>query len=93
MAPTNEVRHLSNHHQETLDQIVRHPAGHNIEWRPVLSLLEFVASSYEERDGKVVVTLGGETETFERPAGKDISTQQVVDLRRMLQGAGYAGLE
>jgi hypothetical protein len=35
------------------------------------------------------VTLGAETETFERPNDKDIDAQQVVDLRRMLQNAGY----
>jgi hypothetical protein len=35
------------------------------------------------------VTLGGETETFERPNDKDIDPQQVVDLRRMLRNAGY----
>jgi hypothetical protein len=35
------------------------------------------------------VTLGGETESFERPNGKDITVQQVVDLRRMLGNAGF----
>jgi hypothetical protein len=35
------------------------------------------------------VTLGPETETFERPSDKDIDSQQVVDLRRMLRNAGY----
>jgi hypothetical protein len=35
------------------------------------------------------VTLGAETETFERLNDKDIDPQQVVDLRRMLQNAGY----
>ena len=35
------------------------------------------------------MTLGDETETFDVPRGHDIDTQQVVDLRRMLKGAGY----
>jgi hypothetical protein len=35
------------------------------------------------------VTLGDETETFERPRHKDIEPQQVVDLRRMLTNAGF----
>jgi len=72
-----------------LEQIFRHPTGHNIEWHDVLSLLEAVASVKERHDGKYVVTLGGETEAIERPKHKDIDVQQVVDVRRMLRAAGY----
>jgi hypothetical protein len=64
--------------------------GHNIEWRDVLSLLEAVATVKETPHGKYVVTLGDETETFERPRHKDIEPQQVVDLRRMLTNAGFS---
>lgn len=81
--------HLNNHHRDTLSRILRHPAGHNIEWRAVLSLLQALGSADERHDGKFVVTVGPETETFERPMGKDIDSQQVVDLRRMLINAGY----
>ena len=42
-----------------------------------------------ENDGKLKVRVGAETEIFERPRGKDIDTQQVVDLRRMLRNAGF----
>ena len=72
MPPTPEPVHLSSHHRETLLQIFQHPAGHNIEWRAVLSLLEAVASVEESHDGRFLVTLGPETETFERPRRKDI---------------------
>ena len=34
------------------------------------------------------VTLGSETETFDPPRHHDIGEQMVVDLRRMLEGAG-----
>jgi hypothetical protein len=81
--------HLNNHHRDTLLRILRHPAGHNIEWRAILSLLEAVGSADERHDGKFVVTVGPETETFERPIAKDTDSQQVVDLRRMLINAGY----
>jgi hypothetical protein len=89
MRSTPDPVHLNNHHRDTLLQIFRHPAGHNIEWRAVLSLLQVLGSAEERHDGKFVVTLGPETETFERPTGKDIDPQQVVDLRRMLRNAGY----
>jgi hypothetical protein len=82
--------HLSNHQRSTLRQIFQHPAGHNIEWRAVLSLLGAVGSAEEQHGGKVAVTIGSQTEYFDPPPHKDIDTQAVVNLRRMLTKAGYA---
>ena len=82
--------HLSNHQHSTLRQIFQHPAGHNIEWRAVLSLLAAVGSAEERHAGKVAVTIGAQTEYFDPPRHKDIGTQTVVNLRRMLTKAGYA---
>jgi hypothetical protein len=79
---------LSNHHRDTLRKILSHPASGNIEWRQVLSLLNAVGTVEEEHNGKVKVTLGPETEVLERPRGKDIDVQTIVDLRRMLTSAG-----
>jgi hypothetical protein len=86
-----EPQHLSNHHRNTLVKIFEHPVSHNIEWHDVLSLLEAVGTVSERRDGKFEVRLGGEVEFIEPPAGKDIDTQTVVDLRRMLRTAGFGG--
>jgi hypothetical protein len=77
-------------HRATLQRIFRHPASGNIEWRQVRSLLEAVAAVTEEHDGKLEVTLGGETEILQPPRGKDIDAQMIVDLRRMLTSAGLA---
>jgi hypothetical protein len=89
MSSSPTPAHLSSHHRETISQILQHPVGHNIEWRAVVSLLEAVAEVEETHNGRLLVTLGTETETFEPPKHKDIDAQQVVDLRRMLKGAGY----
>ena len=89
MSSTPEPAHLSNHHRDTLSQIMRHPVSHNVEWRAVLSLLEAVGSVTQSHDGKYVVTLGSETRTLERPRNKDIDTSEVVELRNMLTKAGY----
>ena len=89
MSSPSAPDHLNSHHRDTLAQIFAHPASHNIEWHDVLSLLEAVASVIEAPHGRYVVTLGGETETFEPPKHKDIDAQQVVDLRRMLKNAGF----
>ncbi len=88
MSSTSEPAHLNNHHRNTLRQIFQHPVSHNIEWHAVVSLLEAIGSVVEH-DGMVAVTAGTRTEFFDVPAHKDIDTQTVVDLRRMLSSAGY----
>ena len=81
--------HLNSHQRDTLAHIFNHPLSHNIEWHDVLSLLHAVATVEENHRGKVVVTIAGETETFEPPRHKDIDAGQVATLRRLLRKAGY----
>ena len=52
------------------------------------SLLDAVGTTVEERNGKLRVTLGGETEVITPPHGKDVDVQLLVDRRRMLTKAG-----
>jgi hypothetical protein len=79
---------LDAHHRATVEKIFSHPVGHNIQWHDVLSLLQSVATVTGENDDRYTVTLGSESATFDAPRGHDIDEQQVVDLRRMLRGAG-----
>jgi hypothetical protein len=89
MSSTPEPGHLNNHHRNTLRQLFQHPVSHNIEWTAVVSLLRTVGSVAEQPHGKLAVTIGPQTEYFDPPVHKDIDTQAVVDLRRMLSAAGY----
>ena len=84
------ARDLTHRHRDTLESIFSHPSSGNVEWRQVLSLLEAVGTTTEEPNGKLRVTLGGETEVLQPPGGKDIDRQMVVDLRRILSNAGLA---
>ena len=84
------TEHLNNHHRDTLEKILRHPTSSNIEWKNVVSLLEAVADTTREHNGKYEVTLAGQTEYLEPPRGKDIDEQTVVDLRKILTRAGYS---
>ena len=79
---------LNGHHRVTVEKIFQHPVSHNIQWHDVLSLLRSVAQVVEEHDGRLKVTLADETETLDVPAGHDVNEQMVIDLRRMLKGAG-----
>jgi hypothetical protein len=80
--------HLDAHHRATVEKICSHPVSHNIQWHDVVSLLEKVGTVKEEHDGRYKVSLGDETQTFDPPKHANLDEQQVVDLRRMLKGAG-----
>jgi hypothetical protein len=80
---------LSNRHRDTIEKIFDRPSSGNVEWREALSLLEAVGDVVEEPNGRYRVTLGGETEVVDRPHGKDVDVQLLVDLRRMLRKAGF----
>jgi hypothetical protein len=89
---TSEPEHLNNHQRDTLLQIFQHPTSHNIDWHRVLSLLEAAGSVEVRHDGKYLVRVGGQRMVLTRPQHKDIDVQQVLDLRRMLNGAGYGAV-
>jgi hypothetical protein len=76
-------------HEDTLGKILNHPASGNVEWRQVRSLLESVGTVTDHHNGRFEVTIGDETEVFDPPKDKDVDTQMIVDLRRMLTNAGY----
>ena len=80
---------LSNRHRDTIEKIFDRPSSGNVEWGEVLSLLETVGDVVEEPNGRYRVTLGAETEAVDRPHGKDVDVQLLVDLRRMLRNAGF----
>jgi hypothetical protein len=75
--------------EDTLRKILNHPASGNVEWRQVRSLLESVGTVTDHHNGRLVVTVGDETEVFDPPKDKDVDKQMIVDLRRMLTNAGF----
>jgi hypothetical protein len=81
--------HLSNNHRDTLLQLFQHPTSHNVEWHAVVSLLEAVGTVEERREGKIHVALGDQSLFLERPKHKDVSVEQIVELRRLLAAAGF----
>jgi hypothetical protein len=84
-----EPVHLNNHHRAALAKIFQHPVSHNLEWKDAISLMSAVANVEEKHDGKFVITLGSQTQSFERPKHKDLAAQEVLDLRRLLSASGF----
>jgi hypothetical protein len=79
---------LKSHHLVTAEKILNHPASHNIEWHDAAALIVEIGSITEGANGRYTVTIGGETQIFDRPRGKDLDVQQIVDLRKMLTATG-----
>jgi hypothetical protein len=80
---------LTGHHLVTAEKILSHPASHNIEWHDAAALLAEIGAITEAGNHRFTVTLGDEVQVFDRPRGKDLETQQIVDLRRMLRASGF----
>jgi len=81
---------LNSHHRDTLAQVFRHPTSHNIEWHDVLSLLHAVGTVRDTHKGHFEVTIGDVVEVLEPTRHKDIETEQLAILRRLLRRGGYA---
>ncbi|AMM22708.1 hypothetical protein AX769_21535 (plasmid) [Frondihabitans sp. PAMC 28766] len=83
--------HLTSHHRSTLQHILQHPSSNNVTWQDALSLLDEAGTVSIGRNGEITLTLGDETESFDPGTRKDLDVENLVDLRRMLAGAGFAG--
>lgn len=79
--------HLNGHQRDTLAQLFAHPTSRNLQWVDLLSLANAVGDVEEKHDGRLRITVGAETEVFER-ASKDVAIDQIADLRRMMRHAG-----
>ena len=84
---------LNNHHRDTLTALFAHPTSHNIRWVDVLSLVSAVGEVEEKHDGRTRLEIGGAVEVLDVHHHKDLSTQEVVDLRHMLTKAGFGPAE
>jgi hypothetical protein len=89
MGTTDGEQRLDGHHRATLERLFAHPTSHNVQWHDVLGLLERVGTVEERHEGRYSVTVGSETQMFDVLRHRDLDDQQVVDVRRMLAGAGY----
>jgi len=80
---------LDSHHRKTLEKLFEHPPSRNVEWHELESLLSAVGTVTRDDNGKFRIRVGPETEVFRSPQEKDVDIQTIVDIRRMLENAGY----
>lgn len=90
MSDSHEINgvHVNHHQRTTLEKLMAHPTSHNLHWKDVIHLIESLGAVEERHDGKVKITLAGDSEVFD-PNHKDLSMDQIADLRRMIKAAGF----
>ncbi len=81
---------LDHHHRHTVEQIFGHPIGHNIQWRDVVCLLDRFGETHESHRGGMALTIDGVTTSFGRVRGRDLSEDQVMRVRHLLQSLGVS---
>lgn len=81
---------LSSHDRRTLDRIFQHPLTHNLDWREVVALLKSIGTADERHNGEVDLAVGSERLAMKKPHGKDVGADTVIDLRHLLERAGWS---
>lgn len=80
--------HLNHKQLSVLEKVFAHPVTHTLTWHDVTTLLDAVGNLEEKHNGSWHITIGGQMQVFDPNHGKQLSVQQVIDLRHMLAGAG-----
>lgn len=83
---------LNNRQRQTLEAVFAHPIRHNVQWKDVGSLLSAIGEVEEKHDGRVAVTVAGQTKVLGRPRHKDVGEEELIEIRQFLKASGYAPL-
>ena len=78
-------------HRTTYSAVFQHPAPHNLHWRDLRSMLDALAESVEEHQGKLKVKRNGQTLILQRPRGKDVADmKELTQIRHFLERSDAA---
>lgn len=77
---------LSGPHRTTYNALFQHPVPHNLHWPDVRSLLDALAESVEENQGKLKIKRNGQMLVLQRPRGKDVADmRELTQIRHFLE--------
>jgi hypothetical protein len=76
--------------RRTLDTIFRHPLSHNLSWREVVNLFSAIGDAEEKHNGEFVFRAGEDTLMMKKPHHKDLTGDDVMDLRHFLSRTGWS---
>src|SRR5580704_8796689 len=81
---------LHGSHRRTFEALFRHPTAHNLEWNDVVTLFEKIGAVYRKPNDQFAFDVGGEHLVMHKPHTKDLTSSEVVDLRKLLERAGWS---
>ncbi len=86
-----EIRpEISKHDRQTLDRVFAHPIAHNLEWKDILALFTRLGTIEHLPNHETSIRVGAAHQTLGRPHGKDLTTEDIMALRRFLDRAGWS---
>jgi predicted dehydrogenase len=84
---TRNASSLTGAHRRTLDAIFHHPSAHNLEWSDVVELIGTIGDVHEQSNNKFAFEVSGKRHIMHKPHMKDLTSDEVVDLRHFLKQA------
>jgi len=75
-------------HRRTLDSIFRHPSAHNLDWNDVVGLIGHIGEVHEKANSEFVFEVAGNRHLIRKPHTKDLTSNEVIELRHFLMQAG-----
>jgi hypothetical protein len=79
---------LSKSSRRTLDALYAHPLANNLEWTHIIALFREIGSVEHRPNGETAIVLGAEQEMLRRPHSKDLTLDEVVEIRHFLTRVG-----
>jgi hypothetical protein len=80
---------LTSSSRRTLDALYRHPLAHNLDRQDVLALFNRIGTVEQGHNHELTLSLGDEHHKFAASHDKDLSPDEVMALRHMLDRAGW----
>jgi hypothetical protein len=79
---------ILNRDRRTLEAIFRHPAPNNLAWSDASHLIDRLGTARQEQNGRVLFAIGEHRHVFHQPHGKELTPEEVAQLRRFLESVG-----
>ena len=79
---------IFNRDRRTLEAIFRHPVPRNLARSDALHLIERLGTARQEPNGRLLFTIGEQRHVFHQSHDKELTAEEVAQLRKFLEGAG-----
>jgi hypothetical protein len=73
--------------RRTLEAVFRHPVASNLAWSDVVHLIDRLGAAHQEPNGRLLFAIGEHRHIVHEPHGKQLTPEQVSQLRKFLAGA------